>query len=97
MRAIAHRAEVVDVTLGRGVLHERADGVRPELERRRVAELNRDVLHGSACLHDGDRLRVAPSIDTSSNDALAISNPVMSVIIVWKLSSASSRPCEISA
>ena len=38
----------------------------------------------------------AAAVASSSSDALAISIPVRSVTIVWKLSSASSRPWEIS-
>ena len=36
------------------------------------------------------------AVDSSSIDAFAVSSPVRSVTIVWKLMSASSRPCEIS-
>ena len=39
----------------------------------------------------------AAAVASSSSDALAISIAVRSVIIVWKFSSASSRPCAISA
>ena len=39
----------------------------------------------------------AAAVASSSSDALAIAMPVRSQTIVWKLSSASSRPCEISA
>jgi hypothetical protein len=39
----------------------------------------------------------AAAVPSSSSDALAIGRPVRSAIIVWKLSSASRRPCEISA
>src|SRR5439155_1006892 len=39
----------------------------------------------------------AAAVASSSSDALAISRPVKSDTIVWKLSSASSRPCAISA
>ena len=39
----------------------------------------------------------AAAVASSSSDALAIGSPVRSAIIVWKFSSASSRPCEISA
>ena len=38
----------------------------------------------------------AAAVDSSSIDALAISIPVRSVTIVWKLRSASSRPWLIS-
>ncbi len=38
----------------------------------------------------------AAAVASSSIDALAIAIPVRSQIIVWKLTSASSRPCEIS-
>ena len=38
----------------------------------------------------------AAAVASSSIDALAIAMPVRSQTIVWKLSSASSRPCEIS-
>ena len=39
----------------------------------------------------------AAAVPSSSRDALAISRPVRSDTAVWKLSSASRRPCEISA
>ena len=39
----------------------------------------------------------AAAVASSSSDAFATGSPVRSVTIVWKLSSASSRPCEISA
>ena len=39
----------------------------------------------------------AAAVASSSSEALAIGSPVRSATIVWKLSSASSRPCEISA
>ncbi len=39
----------------------------------------------------------AAAVASSSIDALAIAIPVRSVTIVWKLTSASSRPCDISA
>ena len=39
----------------------------------------------------------AAAVASSSSEALAISIAVSSQIIVWKLSSASSRPCAISA
>jgi len=39
----------------------------------------------------------AAAVASSSSDALAISIPVRSPIMVWKFSSASIRPCEISA
>ena len=38
----------------------------------------------------------AAAVASSSIDALARSMPVRSLTMVWKLSSASSRPCEIS-
>jgi len=38
----------------------------------------------------------AAAVASSSIDALAMAMPVMSHTIVWKLTSASSRPCEIS-
>ena len=38
----------------------------------------------------------ATAVASSRSDALAMSRPVRSVTIVWKLSSASSRPCAIS-
>ena len=38
----------------------------------------------------------AAAVASSSSDAFATSSPVRSVTIVWKLSSASRRPCEIS-
>ena len=44
--------------------------------------------------------RVMPSaaaVASSSREALAISMPVRSAHMVWKLISASMRPCEISA
>jgi hypothetical protein len=39
----------------------------------------------------------AAAVASSSSEALAIGQPVRSLTIVWKLSSASSRPCAISA
>ena len=39
----------------------------------------------------------AAAVPSSRRDALAISRPVRSDTAVWKLSSASSRPCDISA
>ncbi len=38
----------------------------------------------------------AAAVPSSSSDALAVGRPVRSATIVWKLISASSRPCEIS-
>ena len=38
----------------------------------------------------------AAAVASSSSDALAQLSPVRSITMVWKLSSASSRPCEIS-
>ena len=38
----------------------------------------------------------AAAVASSSIDALAIAMPVRSQTIVWKFTSASSRPCEIS-
>ncbi len=38
----------------------------------------------------------AAAVPSSSSEALAVGRPVRSPITVWKLSSASSRPCEIS-
>ncbi len=38
----------------------------------------------------------AAAVASSSSEALAIASPVRSVTIVWKFSSASRRPCEIS-
>ena len=39
----------------------------------------------------------AAAVASSSSEALAMSSPVRSMIICWKLISASMRPCEISA
>ncbi len=39
----------------------------------------------------------AAAVASSSSEALAIGRPVRSATIVWKFSSASSRPCAISA
>jgi hypothetical protein len=39
----------------------------------------------------------AAAVASSRSDALASGRPVRSATIVWKLSSASRRPCEISA
>jgi hypothetical protein len=39
----------------------------------------------------------AAAVPSSSSEALASGSPVRSATIVWKFSSASSRPCEISA
>ena len=50
-------------------------------------------------LFDVRRIRViasAAAVDSSSSEALAISKPVKSVTMVWKLISASRRPCDIS-
>jgi len=38
----------------------------------------------------------AAAVPSSSSDALEMSSPVSDVQTVWKLSSDSSRPCEIS-
>ena len=38
----------------------------------------------------------AAAVASSSREALAIGSPVRSATMVWKFSSASSRPCEIS-
>ena len=38
----------------------------------------------------------AAAVPSSSSDAFATGSPVRSPTMVWKLSSASSRPCEIS-
>jgi hypothetical protein len=38
----------------------------------------------------------AAALASSSREALAMGRPVRSPITVWKFSSASSRPCEIS-
>ena len=38
----------------------------------------------------------AAAVASSSSEAFARSSPVRSATIVWKFSSASSRPCEIS-
>ena len=38
----------------------------------------------------------AAAVASSSSEALATGRPVRSATIVWKFSSASSRPCEIS-
>jgi hypothetical protein len=48
---------------------------------------------------DARRARSMPSataVDSSSIDAFAVERPVSSATIVWKLMSASRRPCEIS-
>ncbi len=39
----------------------------------------------------------AAAVPSSSSEQLPISMPVSEMTAVWKLSSASSRPCEISA
>ena len=39
----------------------------------------------------------AAAVASSSSDAFATGRPVRSPIMVWKFSSASRRPCEISA
>ena len=39
----------------------------------------------------------AAAVASSSSEAFAISMPVRSVTMVWKFSSASRRPCAISA
>ena len=38
----------------------------------------------------------AAAVPSSSSEALAVGRPVRSATTVWKLSSASRRPCEIS-
>ena len=38
----------------------------------------------------------AAAVPSSSSEALAVGSPVRSPTMVWKFSSASSRPCEIS-
>ena len=38
----------------------------------------------------------AAAVPSSSREAPDVGSPVRSATIVWKLSSASSRPCEIS-
>ena len=38
----------------------------------------------------------AAAVASSSSEAFASAMPVRSMTMVWKLSSASSRPCEIS-
>jgi hypothetical protein len=38
----------------------------------------------------------AAAVASSSSDAFAVASPVRSPTMVWKFSSASSRPCEIS-
>gem|GEM_PF-6981895 len=48
---------------------------------------------------DARRASSIPSttaVPSSSIEAFAVARPVSSVTIVWKLMSASSRPCEIS-
>ncbi len=55
--------------------------------RRSVAPLNDSIM----CIAS------AAAVASSSSDALATSRPVRSVTTVWKLRSASSRPCETSA
>ena len=49
-----------------------------------------------ACSRPMSAMASAPAVASSSNDALANSLPVRSAIIVWKFSSASRRPWEIS-
>ena len=39
----------------------------------------------------------AAAVASSSSEAFAISTPVRSISIVWKVSNASSLPCAISA
>ncbi len=55
----------------------------------------------TVCDFDFDARRIsmtasATAVDSSSIEAFAVSRPVRSETIVWKLSSASSLPCEIS-
>ena len=71
-----------------------------DLDRLRMAVVGDEEgrLRASSC--DGARHSViasAAAVASSSSDAFAIGRPVRSATIVWKLSSASSRPCEISA
>ena len=46
---------------------------------------------------DANVIASAAAVPSSSSDAFAISMPVNSAHIVWKLINASMRPCEISA
>ena len=67
-------------------------------DRLRVASRRRRRTADAACLVER-RISViasAAAVDSSSIDALAMSMPVRSVTIVWKLRSASSRPWLIS-
>ena len=54
-------------------------------------------LPGLPCTAYDRAIASAAAVPSSSSDALAISRPVRSITIVWKFSSASSRPCAISA
>ena len=51
----------------------------------------------SSCRPASICMASAAAVASSSSEAPATSKPVRSMTMVWKLSSASSRPCEISA
>jgi hypothetical protein len=61
-----------------------------------------DAERGGAAVEERARLRRASSmpsttaVASSSMDAFAVARPESSATIVWKLMSASRRPCEIS-
>ena len=61
---------------------------------RRRPRSSSDFVRATAC---AIATASAAAVASSSSEALAISMPVRSAIMVWKLSSASSRPCAISA
>ena len=61
---------------------------------RSAAAKNRDFLRLPAA--NAMFIASAAAVASSSREALAISSPVRSLIMVWKFSSASSLPCEIS-
>jgi hypothetical protein len=52
---------------------------------------------GAGCTRCRSAMASAAAVASSSSDALAISMPVRSAIIVWKLIKDSRRPCAISA
>ena len=75
----------------RARLHD-LDRLRMTIVRRR-----RNVFRPVATFAWQSVIASAAAVASSSSDAFAMSSAVRSVIIVWKFSSASSRPCAISA
>ena len=61
-----------------------------------VSTSTKNVLPAFAFTRWHSAIASAAAVGSSSSDEFATSVPVRSVTIVWKFSSASSRPCEIS-